>query len=93
VALSQLQLIHAEASQQQPHHSRISLSAQGVAIYSAQQLLSLIARQPIANPPPKLPHASDSTDARRQFGTQPAALSRFICQAPNRREMKIDCGR
>jgi len=67
----QLQLINSKVhgfraaqttSEKQAQERRISLTSQGVSIGSIEQLLCLVACQPIAEPSPKLPDAFDPSD-------------------------------
>src|SRR5713226_2480532 len=99
VALPQLQLIQSQTydfrasqstSEQQSEHCSVSSTLQSVLRNSIQQLLCLIASEPIANLSPKPLDSLNSPDSSHQFRAQPTALSRLIGQPPDRGKMKVD---
>jgi hypothetical protein len=102
VALPQLQLIQSQThdfrpsqstSEQQSEHCSVSSTLQSVLRNSVQHLLCLIASQPIADFSPKSLDSLNSSDSSHRLRAQPAALSSFIGQPPDRGEMQIDrCG-
>jgi hypothetical protein len=49
-------------------------------------------RQPVSETNADPPHAFDATNAGGQFGTQEARVGRFVGDASNGRESKVDCG-
>jgi hypothetical protein len=97
-----LQLIHSQvrgfrasqtASDQQSQNCRISLPSQNASIGGIKQPLSLVACQPITDPPSKLSDSFNPADSSCHFGAQPTTLGGLIGQAPDRRKMKIYRGR
>jgi hypothetical protein len=99
VAIPQLQLIQSQnhdfrasqsTSEQQSEHCSVSSPLQSVLRNSVQQLLCLIACQPIADLSPKPLDSLSSPDTSHQLRAQPTALSSLIGQPPDRGEMQID---
>ncbi len=95
-ALPQLQLIQSQThdfrpsqstSEQQSEHCSISSTLQSILRNSIQQLLCLIACEPIANLSSKPLDSLNSPDASHQLRAQPTALSSLIGQPPDRGEM------
>jgi hypothetical protein len=78
---------------QQSELCSVSSTLQSVLRNSIQQLLRLIACQPIANLSPKPFDSLDSPDASHEFRAQPTALSSLIGQPPDRGEMQVDRSR
>jgi hypothetical protein len=83
VALPQLHLIQSQTrdfrasqstSEPQSEHCSVSFTLQSVSRNSIQQLLCLIASQPIADLSPELLDSLDSPDAGCEFWAQPTAL-------------------
>src|ERR1019366_4290033 len=99
--LSLLQMLHRQvnqfrppqtATEQQCQHRKISLAPDRACSRNAEKRFSLSCGQPVSEPDSKFLGSLHSPNAGGKFRAEQTTISRFVCEATNRRQSHIDRG-